>query len=164
MTIHVIKSSSTQNFPVMKSPSKSNSSIYLYFTRPPQLSTQHDITFIQTILTLANFTKMIFTPWILAHIKCYLSTLGHGCREITEVKPRMPTGEDAVVQFKNFDKQYKAPFVVYADFECLTKPVSKASKNSAKSYTDAYQNHEPCGFCVCIDRASVGIFVGKLGE
>ena len=62
----------------------------------------------------------------------------------------MPTGEDAVVQFKNFDKQYKAPYVVYADFECLTKPVSKASKNSAKSYTDAYQNHEPCGFCVHI--------------
>ena len=53
----------------------------------------------------------------------------------------MPTGEDAVVQFKNFDKQYKAPFVVYADFECLTKPVSKASKNSANSYTDAYQRN-----------------------
>ena len=42
--------------------------------------------------------------------------LSHGCREITEVKPRMPTREDAVVQFKNFDKQHKAPFVVYANF------------------------------------------------
>ena len=49
MTIHVIKSPSTQNFPVIKSPPKTNSSIYLYFTPPPQLSTQHDITFNRTI-------------------------------------------------------------------------------------------------------------------
>ena len=27
---------------------------------------------------------------------------------------------------KHTDKQYKAPFVVYADFEALTRPVSKA--------------------------------------
>ena len=49
MTICVIKSSSTQNFPVIKSPPKTNSSIYLYFTRPPQRSTQHDINFNRTI-------------------------------------------------------------------------------------------------------------------
>ena len=58
--------------------------------------------------------------------------------------------KEAYVKFKNFDKQHKAPFVVYADFEALTKPVSKASKDPSQSYTDAYQTHEPCGFCIHI--------------
>ena len=43
MTIHIIKSPSTQHFPVIKSPPKTKSSIYLYFIPPPQPSTQHDI-------------------------------------------------------------------------------------------------------------------------
>ena len=76
--------------------------------------------------------------------------LTHGCREITEARPVMPSGDDAVLAFKNFDKQYKAPFVIYADFECLTKPISKASRDSSRSHTDAYQRHEPCGFCAHI--------------
>ena len=49
-----------------------------------------------------------------------------GCREITEARPVLPKpgSEAAFVQFKNTDKQYKAPFVIYADFEALTVPVS----------------------------------------
>ena len=73
--------------------------------------------------------------------------LSNGCREITEVKPEMPSEDDAQLFFKNADKQYAAPFAIYADFECLTEPVSKAQKNSDQSYTDAYQSHTPCGFC-----------------
>ena len=48
------------------------------------------------------------------------------------------------------NKHAEAPFVVYADFEALTRPVDKASKDPSKSYTDAYQTHEPCGFCIHI--------------
>ena len=78
--------------------------------------------------------------------------LTHGCQEITEARPVLPEPESdkAYVKFKNFDKQHKAPFVVYADFEALTRPVDKASKDPSKSYTDAYQTHEPCGFCIHI--------------
>ena len=59
----------------------------------------------------------------------------------------MPSEDDAEPCFKNGDKQYAAPFVTYADFECLTEPVSKAQKSSDQSCTDAYQSHTPCGFC-----------------
>eukprot|EP01047_Picozoa_sp_COSAG01_P126599 COSAG01_NODE_55762_length_323_cov_0.433036_1_plen_81_part_01 len=59
----------------------------------------------------------------------------------------MPDPEDATLEFKNHDKQLKAPFVIYADFECITEPISKAPKDSNTSYTDAYQSHTPCGFC-----------------
>ena len=71
MTILVIKSPPTQNFPVIKSPPKSRSCIYLCFIPPPQPSTQYDISLNQSILTLTNFTKMSFTPrrWIILGIK-----------------------------------------------------------------------------------------------
>ena len=72
--------------------------------------------------------------------------LSHGCREITEVKPSMPDPDDATVEFKGFDKQIKAPYVIYADFESITEPICKATKKSSSSYTDAYQSHTPCGF------------------
>ena len=65
----------------------------------------------------------------------------------TEVRPSMPDPDDATVEFKGFDKQIKAPYVIYADFECITEPICKAAKKSSSSYTDAYQSHTPCGFC-----------------
>jgi len=40
--------------------------------------------------------------------------------------------------------------VIYADFEALTRPVSKTNRDPSKSYTDAYQTHEPCGYCIHI--------------
>ena len=77
------------------------------------------------------------------HLKC-------GCREITEARPVLPEpGTDkAFIEFKAPEKQHKAPFVIYADFEALTEPVSKACRKPGESYTDAYQTHTPCGFCI----------------
>jgi len=37
--------------------------------------------------------------------------------------------------------------VVYADFECLTKPIESCKPNSEHSFTEQYQKHEPSGFC-----------------
>jgi hypothetical protein len=59
----------------------------------------------------------------------------------------MPEPDDATLEFKSPDKQFKAPYVIYADFECITEPISKANKNNFSSYTEAYQSHTPCGFC-----------------
>ena len=49
--------------------------------------------------------------------------------------------------FKNYNKQLSLPFVVYADFECFTKPMNSCSPNSKESYNYNYQKHEPSGFC-----------------
>ena len=78
--------------------------------------------------------------------------LQNGCRAITEARPVLPEpgSKEACVEFKNHDKQYKAPFVVYADFEALNRPVSKAERKGDDSYTDAYQTHEPSGFTIFI--------------
>ena len=49
--------------------------------------------------------------------------------------------------FKNYYKQLPIPFVVYADFDCFTKPMNSCSPNPKESYNYNYQKHEPSGFC-----------------
>ena len=51
------------------------------------------------------------------------------------------------LNFKNYYKQLPIPFVVYADFECITSEVSSCCPNPEKSYNYTYQKHEPSGFC-----------------
>ena len=41
-------------------------------------------------------------------------------------------------------------FILYADFECFTKPMSTCSSNPEDSYKYNYQKHEPSGFCLYI--------------
>ena len=49
--------------------------------------------------------------------------------------------------FKNYDRQLPVPFVVYADFECFTKPMNTCSPCPKESFNYNYQKHEPSGFC-----------------
>ena len=54
---------------------------------------------------------------------------------------------NTMLHFKNYYKQLPIPFVVYADFECFTKPMNTCSPNPKESYNYNYQKHEPSGFC-----------------
>jgi hypothetical protein len=74
----------------------------------------------------------------------------NGCAEVTTCKPVMPEGEDAFIKFKGFEKQIKAPYSIYADFECLTMPMDGCEKNPEDSYTESYQRHEPSGFTIYV--------------
>ena len=54
--------------------------------------------------------------------------------------------------FKQFQKTHRAPFAVYADFECLVEPTD----NKIGKGTVQYQKHTPSGFCYiikCIDES-----------
>ena len=64
--------------------------------------------------------------------------------ETTVVKLPEP---NTFIYFKNYYKQLPIPFVVYADFECFTKPMNTCSPNPKDSYNYNYQKHEPSGFC-----------------
>ena len=60
----------------------------------------------------------------------------------------MPNKDDNI-QFKNHVVKFKPPFVMYADFECLTMEYSpKMYKpiDASKYYTENYQHHKPCGY------------------
>ena len=62
------------------------------------------------------------------------------------VTVKMPKKGESLY-FKNFHKKYPVPFVIYADFECFTKPVLNCKPDPSKSYNIEYQKHEPSGFC-----------------
>ena len=64
---------------------------------------------------------------------------------------------NTMLYFKNYYKQLPIPFVVYADFECFTKPMNTCSPNPKESYNYNYQKHEPSGFCFYI-KGVVGQF------
>ena len=54
--------------------------------------------------------------------------------------------EGSQVYFWNHKKRLPVPFVIYADFEALTRKIDSCSPEGNKSYTQAYQKHEPSGF------------------
>ena len=59
----------------------------------------------------------------------------------------MPT-KNIVLNFKNHVKKLQIPFVIYADFECFTKPINSCQPNPNESYSQGYQKHEPSGYCL----------------
>ena len=65
------------------------------------------------------------------------------------VKISMPP-PNTFLRFKNFRYSEKAPFVIYADFESLIKPLDNCDPNPNRSYTKKYQKHEPISFCYYI--------------
>ena len=77
------------------------------------------------------------------------------CVEINGAqKTYLPDPDDNNLQFTNYHKGLKVPFVIYADFESITQPIEQVQREETKSYTDGYQLHVPCGFAykvVCID-------------
>ena len=56
-----------------------------------------------------------------------------------------------ILRFNNFHKELPVPFVIYADFKAITKKVqgckqSEEMEKEKRSYTEAYQTHEDCGY------------------
>ena len=65
----------------------------------------------------------------------------------------MPKQGNNILKFNNLHKQLPVPFIIYANFEAITKKVQgcKQSEEMEKdkdkrSYTKAYQTHEDCGY------------------
>ena len=56
------------------------------------------------------------------------------------------TSRNTKLKFQNYYKQLPIPFVVYADFECFTQPLSTCEPCPDYSYTYSYQKREPSGF------------------
>ena len=65
----------------------------------------------------------------------------------------MPKQGENILKFNNFQKQLPVHFVIYADFEAITKKVQGCKQSEemkkdrdTRSYTEAYQTHEDCGY------------------
>ena len=62
------------------------------------------------------------------------------------------------IEFKNYSRQMKVPFKIYADFECIFKKCENEceseDKNSSSSWSVKTHDHVACGFgykVVCVD-------------
>ena len=42
------------------------------------------------------------------------------------------------VQFENYEKKMKSPFIIYADFEIILVPENNGNQNPEKSYAKKY--------------------------
>ena len=69
------------------------------------------------------------------------------CSHNETVAVKMPT-KNTILNFQNHYKKLPIPFVVYADFECFTKPINSCQPNPNSSFTQEYQKHEPSGYCL----------------
>ena len=78
----------------------------------------------------------------------------NNCLTINGVQAiNMPKQGENILKFNNFHKQLPVPFVIYADFEAITKKVQSyeqseemENEKNKRSYTEAYHTHEDCGY------------------
>ena len=81
----------------------------------------------------------------------YCSSNGH-------VRVKMPTENEKWLKFHDGQHQFKVPFMLYADFEIILKPIDeryrdkmnrmKAGRKGKTSYTEKINTHVPSGWCV----------------
>ena len=57
---------------------------------------------------------------------------------------------DTIAKFKNIQRQLRAPFIIYADFECYTTRIHTCMNNPKQSNSTAYQYHQPSGFAYVV--------------
>ena len=71
------------------------------------------------------------------------------CKDSESVKIVMPE-EGSKLSFIEGQNQFKAPFMMYADFESVLRPIEHDVKedNDSKSYTEKINEHIPSGYCV----------------
>ena len=70
----------------------------------------------------------------------------------------MPKQGENKMSFTNYHKQMKAPYVVYADFECLVRNITTCEPDNKHSFTIKTEKHEPCGFSYVVVRSDGQIF------
>ena len=69
----------------------------------------------------------------------------------------MPEEGNNNLTFKNYYKQMKAPYVIYADFEALVRKFKGCERDPEnyknKSYTEKTEHHEACGYSFVVVRS-----------
>ena len=71
------------------------------------------------------------------------------CKDNKAVRIDMPK-EGSILSFKNLHRKMPIPFVIYADFESLIKPIHTTQPFPKESYTNKIQMHKPSSFCYYI--------------
>ena len=114
-------------------------------------------------------SKMYFCPRCLNAFQSETSLEKHleYCETNEEVKIVMPMDKDGnpkFINFKNFNRKMRVPFVVYADFECYPEKIHTCLPDESESFTNQYQKHKPSGFSYLIKSFDDKIFPPELAQ
>ena len=58
----------------------------------------------------------------------------------------MHSEDTKIIEFNQYEKSDKAPFIIYADFECLIEKIDGCKNNPDNSFTTKVGQHIPSGF------------------
>ena len=53
----------------------------------------------------------------------------------------MPSKDTKILEFNQYQKSYKTPFVIYADLECLLEKIDEHKNNTENSFTTKVGKH-----------------------
>ena len=85
------------------------------------------------------------------------------CSENDNIKINMPP-EGTYLKFLNFLRGERAPFAIYADFECYNKPIHTTTPDPNKSYTNKLTKQEPASFVYYIKSFNEKVYKSKKRE
>ena len=60
----------------------------------------------------------------------------------------MPSEDTKILEFNQYQKPDKAPFIIYADFECIIEKIDGCKNNPENSSPKKVSEHTPSGFSV----------------
>lgn len=93
------------------------------------------------------------------------------CKQFDFQKVEFPIeGKDNILQYKNFHKKLRVPFVIYCDFETLVQKMETCSPNPEKSNTTHEAYFDPCSYAyqvVCVNTMYTKrpiVHRGQIGE
>ena len=58
----------------------------------------------------------------------------------------MPSGDTKILKYDTYQKSDKAPFIIYADLECIIEKIQGCKNNPKNSFTTKVSKHIPSGF------------------
>ena len=56
---------------------------------------------------------------------------------------KMPCDNNKILKYNHGERSMRAPFVIYADLECLLEKMHSCQNNPKKSYTEKKKKHTP---------------------
>jgi hypothetical protein len=68
------------------------------------------------------------------------------CKPNGPQRIELPSDDDNILKFKNYAKQLKVPFCIYADFETYPRKLPSCSMQPNSSYVEKHQLHEIASF------------------
>ena len=61
----------------------------------------------------------------------------------------MPSVDTQILEFNQYQKSDKAPFIIYADLKCIIEKIDGCKNNAENSSSTKVSEHIPSGFSMC---------------